>query len=210
MQIDSITFNLSGKIYDVYFINMRKNREEGFLLLKRESENKKTIGVICGGDGTVMWVVSEMAKYSINPMKVSLSIIPLGTGNDFSRNLGWGSQQKVLTQNSFEELKRLIREWTQAKEECLDIWQVEIGVNEHGRFEKVENGKDQVFGNKILLKHFVNYFSIGVDGEIGYEFDKRRTSTRIGNLAVYGAMGIKAGLTKVKNLGELIEVMYIG
>jgi diacylglycerol kinase family enzyme len=70
---------------------MRKNREEGFLLLKRESENKKTIGVICGGDGTVMWVVSEMAKYSINPMKVSLSIIPLGTGNDFSRNLGWGS-----------------------------------------------------------------------------------------------------------------------
>jgi hypothetical protein len=56
----------------------------------------------------------------------------------------------------------------------------------------------------------VNYFSIGVDGEIGYEFDKRRTSTRIGNLAVYGAMGIKAGLTKVKNLGELIEVMYIG
>ena len=27
---------------------------------------------------------------------------------------------------------------------------------------------------KVLCKHFVNCFSFGIDGEIGYEFDKRR------------------------------------
>ena len=39
----------------------------------------------------MMWVVTELAKYSIDPNSVLLTIIPLGTGNDFSRNLGWGS-----------------------------------------------------------------------------------------------------------------------
>lgn len=68
----------------------------------------------------------------------------------------------------------------------------------------MENSEDVVIQGKILHKHFVNYFSFGVDGEIGYEFDKRRTSTRLGNLAVYGAMGIKTGLQKVKTLGELV------
>lgn len=63
---------------------------------------------------------------------------------------------------------------------------------------------------KVLTKHFVNYFSFGIDGEIGYEFDKRRTTSRLGNLAVYGAMGIMTGLQKVKNLGELVEKMSCG
>jgi hypothetical protein len=60
---------------------------------------------------------------------------------------------------------------------------------------------------KVFSKHFVNYFSFGIDGEIGYEFDKNRTSTRLGNLAMYGAMGIKVGLQKMKNLGEMVEIM---
>jgi hypothetical protein len=38
---------------------MRKNKDKGFNKLKSLTEaNKKTIAVICGGDGTVMWVVS--------------------------------------------------------------------------------------------------------------------------------------------------------
>jgi hypothetical protein len=74
-------------------------------------------------------------------------------------------------------------------------------VYEYGRFEKIENSEDVLMEGKILQKHFVNYFSFGIDGEIGYEFDKRRTSTRFGNMAVYGAMGIKTGLQKAKTLG---------
>jgi hypothetical protein len=38
---------------------MRKNKDKGFLKLKNlTKDNKKVIAVICGGDGTVMWVVS--------------------------------------------------------------------------------------------------------------------------------------------------------
>ena len=44
----------------------------------------------CGGDGTVMWVVSQMSVFGIKPVDCPLAVIPLGTGNDFSQNLGWG------------------------------------------------------------------------------------------------------------------------
>lgn len=73
---------------------MRKNRDQGFEHLKCLTQsNHPVIAVICGGDGTVMWVVSEIAKHNIDPKLVHLAIMPLGTGNDFSRNLGWGKEQ---------------------------------------------------------------------------------------------------------------------
>lgn len=58
---------------------------------------------------------------------------------------------------------------------------------------------------KIISKSFCNYFSFGIDGQVGYEFDKYRTTSRWGNLAVYGAMGIASNFQKTKTIGELLE-----
>jgi hypothetical protein len=62
----------------------------------------------------------------------------------------------------------LIKEWTSAKVEDLDVWEVEMVVAQSGRFEKVENSEEVQIGGKIIKKHFVNYFSFGIDAEIGY------------------------------------------
>ena len=43
--------------------------------------------------------------------------------------------------------------------------------------------------NKSIKKTFCNYFSFGIDGQIGYSFDKLRTTSKLANLAVYGAVG---------------------
>lgn len=57
--------------------------------MTKESQNVNVI--ICGGDGTVLWVVSEVLNYGINAGEIQFGIIPIGTGNDFSRSLGWGA-----------------------------------------------------------------------------------------------------------------------
>jgi len=57
---------------------------------------------------------------------------------------------------------------------------------------------------KVLERSFCNYFSFGLDGKIGYAFDRRRTSTRIGNLIVYGAMGLIKAASKTKSLNDLV------
>ena len=46
--------------------------------------------VPAGGDGSVMFVIDEMIKAKCKFDKAALGIIPLGTGNDFARALGWG------------------------------------------------------------------------------------------------------------------------
>lgn len=62
-------------------------------------DNKRCLGIICGGDGTVTWVISELHQHKIPTDKVPFAVIPLGTGNDFSQNLGWGATTDDLLSN---------------------------------------------------------------------------------------------------------------
>jgi len=41
-------------------------------------------------------------------------------------------------------------------------------VTNNGKFEKVQNAEDVILPEKSIKKHFCNYFSFGIDGEIGY------------------------------------------
>jgi len=49
------------------------------------------IVVVAGGDGTIGWVLTEMYNMKLEPL-APVAVIPLGTGNDLSRVLGWGSE----------------------------------------------------------------------------------------------------------------------
>lgn len=52
--------------------------------------------------------------------------------------------------------------------------------------------------------HFCNYFSFGIDGKIGYSFDSKRTSSRIGNLMVYTTMGLVKAVCNTKTIEQLV------
>ena len=94
----------------------QEQRNSGFQqLASRTTSNAPSILVICGGDGTVMWVVTEMSSFNIDHTKVPIAIIPLGTGNDFARVLGWGEKSPDLLSDNFAKLKKRVTYWLSAQ-----------------------------------------------------------------------------------------------
>jgi diacylglycerol kinase (ATP) len=54
-------------------------------------ENIKILA--CGGDGTISSIVNFLRNCKVEAWKLKnppVAILPLGTGNDLSRSLGWG------------------------------------------------------------------------------------------------------------------------
>ncbi len=103
----------------------KETKLAGMVELKKASDENiyRCRVIVGGGDGTVMWVVEEMEKVGINFAKVSVGVIPFGTGNDFARVLGWGgAAPSGLSDPTYKKLKSLMKDWVTASKEPFDLW----------------------------------------------------------------------------------------
>ncbi|KAK3726917.1 hypothetical protein QZH41_016706 [Actinostola sp. cb2023] len=74
--------------------------------------------LVCGGDGSIGWVMKEVDNTNLTN-KVQIGVLPLGTGNDLSRVLGWGT--------SFADdsaLPQFLQHLERAKALMLDRWSI--------------------------------------------------------------------------------------
>ncbi|KAM8965266.1 diacylglycerol kinase kappa [Sarcophilus harrisii] len=74
--------------------------------------------LVCGGDGSVGWVLSEIDTLGLHK-QCQLGVLPLGTGNDLARVLGWGSLCDDDTQ-----LLQILEKMERATTKMLDRWSV--------------------------------------------------------------------------------------
>ena len=82
----------------------------------------------CGGDGTIGWVAEAMRGADLQP-GAALCPVPLGTGNDFSRALGWGGG---FDGDTLRSVGRLLHTIAGGYTSYIDRWQVaQVSPPEH-------------------------------------------------------------------------------
>uniref|UniRef100_A0A1A8BN46 Diacylglycerol kinase n=2 Tax=Nothobranchius TaxID=28779 RepID=A0A1A8BN46_NOTKA len=74
--------------------------------------------LVCGGDGSVGWVLSELDKLNLHK-QCQLGVLPLGTGNDLARVLGWGG----LCDDD-AQLLQILEKLERATTKMLDRWSI--------------------------------------------------------------------------------------
>ncbi|KAH6781867.1 diacylglycerol kinase 2 [Perilla frutescens var. hirtella] len=116
--------------------------------------------LVCGGDGTVAWVLDAIERYNYeSPPPVA--VLPLGTGNDLSRVLHWGGGFSVVDGQG--GLSTFLTDVDNAAVTMLDRWKVNI-------IEENTGGES----SKIKSKFMMNYLGIGCDAKVAYEFHTDR------------------------------------
>jgi hypothetical protein len=60
---------------------------------------------------------------------------------------------------------------------------------------------------KLVRRSFTNYCSIGIDGRIGWSFDKRRSKSRAINLMLYAWVGLLESCSSAIRMENIIRSM---
>ena len=173
--------------------------------------NNKIKILIAGGDGTVLGIVEELNREGIPLNRCTFGAMPFGTGNDLSHSLGFGNECKVGGIRSFH---RVLYTYLIGVASKIDIWELHVQVDKSkgtifdvirkGEQVKEDSNKNKVFEFK---KTFVNYFSLGFDARVGFQFEQRRSSSRFCNKFIYAVEAAKRIFCCKKNYGltELLD-----
>ncbi|CAM9861366.1 unnamed protein product, partial [Choristocarpus tenellus] len=124
----------------------------------------------CGGDGTVAWLLEAVEQVEWRTKRPPLAVLPLGTGNDLARVLGWGGGYEG------ESLESLLDTIDSAQVTLMDRWSVSVNATGKGMkgMGKGSSGGGGGGGRKDRQLIMNNYLGIGVDGQVALDFHQMR------------------------------------
>ncbi|XP_050541600.1 diacylglycerol kinase eta-like isoform X2 [Daktulosphaira vitifoliae] len=76
--------------------------------------------LVCSGDGSVGWVLSEIDRLNMQ-VQCQVGVLPLGTGNDLARVLGWGASCDADT-----HITQILEKYERASTKMLDRWSIMV------------------------------------------------------------------------------------
>uniref|UniRef100_A0A3B4XV48 Diacylglycerol kinase n=1 Tax=Seriola lalandi dorsalis TaxID=1841481 RepID=A0A3B4XV48_SERLL len=158
--------------------------------------------LVCGGDGTVGWVlgVLEAVRHKLVCREPPIGIVPLGTGNDLARILRWGPGY------SGEDPHHILVSVDEADEVLMDRWTILLDAQDMS-----EDGKDNGFLEPPKIVQMNNYFGLGIDAELSLDFHLAREdepdkfTSRFHNKGVY----VKVGLQKISYTRSLHKELQL-
>ncbi|XP_020662730.3 diacylglycerol kinase theta isoform X1 [Pogona vitticeps] len=159
--------------------------------------------LVCGGDGTVGWVLGalEEVRHKLVCSEPSVAILPLGTGNDLGRVLRWGAGY------SGEDPYTILISVDEADDILMDRWTILLDAQE--ALESSENGVLEPEPPKIVQMN--NYCGLGIDAELSLGFHHAREeepdkfNSRFHNKGVYVRVGLQK-ISHTRNLHKEIKL----
>lgn len=182
--------NIGIKTYDMYKLSKSIYIQNKLYNLI----NNDTIIAICGGDGSISWCCSIIDNLLINKEFPKIVIVPMGTGNDLSRTLGWGI--KNLTYHKIMQLLEKIKICQRLDRiSKIDWWEIEY----------LDCDKEKV---KNLPKRMLCYLSFGYDAKITYNYqnDRNKDPEKFNSQIYNKLMYIKYGIRELFNCSSYISV----
>ncbi|XP_043685794.1 diacylglycerol kinase theta isoform X2 [Vespula pensylvanica] len=175
--------------------------------------------LVCGGDGTIGWVLQCLDNVGQDSecSSPACAIVPLGTGNDLARVLCWGSGY-----TGDEDPLNLLRDVIDAEEIILDRWTVVFHPEEKDDKSQMSTnaavGASSTSEDNTQIFVMNNYFGLGIDADLCLDFHNAREenpnkfNSRIRNKGVYVKMGLRkmVGRKPCKDLHNQIRLEVDG